>query len=95
MAPSWTSSIAAAPMTGLVSDAMRKIASRPIGAGSPAARCPAVVTWTWPPRATSATRPGTAPLDACLASAASSAASPSSVNPPAMRSSRVGPACQG
>ncbi len=82
MALSSSSSIAATPTIGLVRDAIRKMASRPIGALSPKDLCPAVVTWTSPPRATSAISPGTAPDATCPAIARSSAASPSSVNPP-------------
>ncbi len=85
IAPSSMSSIAATPAIGLVIDAIRKMASRPMGSGSPRALCPVAETCSSRPRATSATSPGTSPCSTCRASAASSAAVPSAVSPFVMR----------
>jgi signal transduction histidine kinase len=69
--PSSTSSTVAAAAIGLVSDAMRKIASRHrlAAAGLPGAEH---LDCTSAPRAMSATRPGTSPRSQCACSAARS-----------------------
>src|SRR5580693_9766378 len=81
IAPSSMSSIAATPAIGLLIEAMRKMASRPIGSASPKALCPGAATCTSSPLATSATSPGTLPCATWRVSAASSASIPSGVSP--------------
>ena len=53
--------MAAAAVTGLVMEEMRKIVSRRIGSSALAAIAPIASTWPSPRRATSVTRPGTSP----------------------------------
>ena len=55
--PSSTSARVAAPVIGLVVEEIRNKESRRIGRPS-IARRPRASTWTWSPRATSATKPG-------------------------------------
>src|SRR3984885_11149983 len=81
IAPSSMSSIAATPAIGFVSEAMRKMASRPMGSSSPKALCPSAATCTSSPLATSATSPGRLPRATWAVSAASSASIPSGVSP--------------
>ena len=76
-----TASVAAAVM-GLVVEAIRKIESRATG-GPPTASLPSASTCTWPPRATSATRPGTRSSPTWRSAAACSPFSPAAVSPAA------------
>jgi len=59
--PSSTRAMASTAVIGLVSDAIRKMASRGIGVRSPNALVPITSTWARPPRATRATSPGMLP----------------------------------
>jgi hypothetical protein len=72
-----TASVAAAVM-GLVVEAIRKIESR-VTEGPPTASLPSASTCTWPPRATSATRPGTFSSPTWRSAAACSPFSPAAV----------------
>ena len=73
---------------GLVSEAMRKMASRRSGAGSSSAGCPSTSTCTSSPQATSATRPGTAPRSTSAASRSCSRLEPGGIESAVVRGHR-------
>src|SRR5665647_142407 len=84
--------IAAAAVTGLVIDEMRKIVSRRIGSLPPTAVVPIASTCTSPRRLTSVTRPGAWPPSTCPATTSCMRPSRASDNPPAIIGSS--PACE-
>src|SRR5215831_15275509 len=82
ISPSAATARVTAAVMGLVVEAIRKIESRATG-GPPTASVPSASTCTWPPRATSATRPGTCSSPTWRWAAACSPFSPAAVSPAA------------
>jgi hypothetical protein len=78
--PSAATASVAAAVIGLVVEAIRKIESRAT-TGPPAASLPSASTCTWPPLATSATRPETFSSPTWRSAAACSPTSPAAVSP--------------
>ena len=83
--PSATRASVAAPVMGLVTEAIRNSESRWTGRSAPAVSVPSATAWTSPPRAASATSPGMRSSATCGSAAARSACPVSISGPPGSR----------